>query len=174
MKQFTFITTFAISLLFSLSFVACSEDKQAEHTEETGQTASASTVDAQKEAQDILAGYLQIKDALVKTDGAATSKAAKELMASLGEGTGADIHAELEQIAAIEDPAQQRQHFNTLSEKVYAMLKATKAHEGTIYKQYCPMAFDNKGAFWLAAEKEINNPYFGDMMLHCGKVEEKL
>jgi hypothetical protein len=26
----------------------------------------------------------------------------------------------------------------------------------------------------LSAEKEVNNPYFGDMMLHCGSVKETL
>ncbi|MFY0593941.1 MAG: DUF3347 domain-containing protein [Roseivirga sp.] len=36
------------------------------------------------------------------------------------------------------------------------------------------MAFNNKGAFWLATEKEINNLYFGNLMLHCGSVQETI
>ena len=43
---------------------------------------------------------------------------------------------------------------------------------GQIYMQYCPMAFNNKGAYWFASDKEIMNPYFGDEMLHCGGVKE--
>ncbi|MEN8140712.1 MAG: efflux RND transporter periplasmic adaptor subunit [Thermodesulfobacteriota bacterium] len=43
-----------------------------------------------------------------------------------------------------------------------------------LYKQYCPMAFDNKGATWLADSEQINNPYFGKMMLRCGEVREQL
>ena len=39
----------------------------------------------------------------------------------------------------------------------------------TIYYQYCPMARDNKGAYWLSAVEEIKNPYFGDAMLTCGE-----
>ena len=41
---------------------------------------------------------------------------------------------------------------------------------GTLYKQYCPMAFGNKGGYWLSDVAEIRNPYFGDKMLTCGTV----
>ena len=43
-----------------------------------------------------------------------------------------------------------------------------------LYVQYCPMAFDNAGADWVAVGSEIRNPYFGDAMLTCGKVTEEL
>jgi len=36
------------------------------------------------------------------------------------------------------------------------------------------MAFDNKGAYWLSNEAAIRNPYFGDEMLECGKVEDSV
>ena len=41
----------------------------------------------------------------------------------------------------------------------------------TIYKQQCPMAFDNSGAYWFSLEKEIENPYFGSEMLECGTIK---
>ncbi|MFT7036414.1 MAG: hypothetical protein ACJA2S_004943, partial [Cyclobacteriaceae bacterium] len=72
------------------------------------------------------------------------------------------------------DPSKQRDHFNTLSDNVYDLIKSTSANERAIYRQFCPMAMNNKGAYWLSAEKEVNNPYFGDMMLHCGSVKEEL
>lgn len=46
--------------------------------------------------------------------------------------------------------------------------------ETPLYLQFCPMAFDNKGATWLAQSEEINNPYFGAMMLHCGEVRQQI
>ena len=55
--------------------------------------------------------------------------------------------------------------------EMYEVVKANN-NETPLYKQYCPMAFNNQGAYWLAAEEEVNNPYFGDLMLHCGSVEE--
>lgn len=45
---------------------------------------------------------------------------------------------------------------------------------GPIYQHFCPMAFANSGAIWLAADEEINNPYFGAMMLRCGEVQKQL
>lgn len=43
-----------------------------------------------------------------------------------------------------------------------------------LYLQFCPMAFDNKGATWISNSEEINNPYFGAMMLRCGEVRQQL
>jgi len=31
---------------------------------------------------------------------------------------------------------------------------------------------EDKGACWLSLEEKIVNPFFGDRMLHCGKVQE--
>jgi len=46
--------------------------------------------------------------------------------------------------------------------------------ETSLYLQFCPMAFGNKGAIWLAPSEEINNPYFGAMMLRCGEVRQQI
>ncbi len=43
-----------------------------------------------------------------------------------------------------------------------------------LYEQFCPMAFNNRGATWLAAGTEINNPYYGSMMLRCGEVRRQV
>jgi Cu(I)/Ag(I) efflux system membrane fusion protein len=36
------------------------------------------------------------------------------------------------------------------------------------------MAFDNAGATWLQDSEEIANPYFGEMMLGCGEIQETI
>jgi len=36
------------------------------------------------------------------------------------------------------------------------------------------MAFKGQGATWLSRSKEIKNPYFGAMMLNCGRIDEKI
>jgi membrane fusion protein, copper/silver efflux system len=41
-----------------------------------------------------------------------------------------------------------------------------------VYKMYCPMAFDDEGAYWLSDRDQILNPYFGDAMLSCGVIEQ--
>ncbi len=42
----------------------------------------------------------------------------------------------------------------------------------TVYLEFCPMADDNKGGFWLSYDKEIANPFFGASMLKCGEVKK--
>ena len=42
----------------------------------------------------------------------------------------------------------------------------------TLYLEYCPMADDNKGAYWISSNKEIQNPYFGQQMPKCGEVKK--
>lgn len=38
------------------------------------------------------------------------------------------------------------------------------------YEAHCPMARDGEGASWLQPSAELQNPYFGQMMLRCGDV----
>ena len=61
-----------------------------------------------------------------------------------------------------------RKDFAVLSELITATIKRFKASSQTLYQFKCPMAFDNRGAFWLQAHEEAANPYFGKMMLRCG------
>ncbi|MBC7921254.1 MAG: DUF3347 domain-containing protein, partial [Ferruginibacter sp.] len=68
----------------------------------------------------------------------------------------------------------QRAAFDKLSAGMYALVRQVGVNGATVYRQYCPMALNDQGAYWLSAESEIKNPYFGDQMLECGKVEETL
>jgi len=144
--------------LLALAFVLTSCGSGDKESKQETTTASASPVES----------YLAIKDALVKTDASEASKAAKAFLKS---NSNAKLTASLEAIANASDVKVQRQAFEKLSMDMYEVVKAGN-NESPLYKQYCPMAFNNKGAFWLAAEEEVNNPYFGDMMLHCGRVDE--
>jgi Cu(I)/Ag(I) efflux system membrane fusion protein len=65
-----------------------------------------------------------------------------------------------------------RQHFAKLSENMLEVTESFGLEKDKVYKDFCPMAFDNKGAFWLSESKEILNPYFGEAMLSCGEVKE--
>lgn len=121
---------------------------------------------------DPLESYLSIKDALVATDAAATQKAAKDFLSNTDNPA---LKAPLEEIANTTDVKAQRKAFDALSETMYAFVKSKSISIAQpVYKQYCPMAFNNEGAFWLSAQKEVRNPYFGDMMLKCGSVQETL
>ena len=131
------------------------------------QAAVANFETAYANADNTLAAYMVLKDALVATNAELAQKAAGKL-AELSEG---EVKSAAEGIAASTDVKEQRNLFNTISQQMYESLKADGA-EATVYKQYCPMAFNNEGAYWLSTEEKIMNPYFGDIMLNCGRVDE--
>ncbi|MBU0469082.1 MAG: efflux RND transporter periplasmic adaptor subunit [Candidatus Omnitrophica bacterium] len=42
-----------------------------------------------------------------------------------------------------------------------------------IFLNFCPMAFNNEGGYWLQDSEDIKNPYFGAKMLKCGEQKNK-
>jgi hypothetical protein len=114
--------------------------------------------------------YLNIKTALVNSKSEEAQTAAKELTKALSnvEGNGKALSAAKE-IAQTDNLDSQRNNFQDLSAGVEILLDGAVA-SGEIYKQFCPMAFDGKGGYWLSASKEVRNPYYGDKMLKCGSV----
>lgn len=137
----------------------------------------------------VVAGYLQLKNELTRdnsTAAAASGKALENAFKNLGNAglTAAQAKAfEDIQADAVEHAAHigtnagkiqhQREHFETLSKDVYDLVKTFGAGQ-TLYKDFCPMYNDNKGAFWLSETKEIKNPYLGKTMPTCGTVQEEI
>ena len=132
-------------------------------------------VEIQQETADrILLGYLNIKDALVKTDAKAVSFAADGILFDLEQNENKTIDKlfkEVRLIAESNDIEMQRIYFEGLSNNMYTFTKTLKTGM-TVYLQHCPMAFDDRGASWISDEEKVYNPYFGDKMLRCGKVTE--
>ena len=108
----------------------------------------------------------------MQTDAETTSEAAQELEAAL-----AEENSEIAKIAARifeeQDVNVQREIFSELTAAMDPVLKDAIS-SGKIYKQYCPMAFEGKGDYWYATSEEIRNPYYGDKMLKCGRVDETI
>lgn len=70
-----------------------------------------------------------------------------------------------------EDIEAQRKYFESISDVIYQLVKTVGTTE-PLYKSYCPMALDGKGAMWLSETEEIANPYYGASMYSCGSVQE--
>jgi hypothetical protein len=136
----------------------------------------------------VLDAYIQLKDALVKSDGASSSSASKTLLTSIQEVNMSELNTEThtqwmkvvndlkedaEHISDTKEITHQRDHFMSLSKNLYAVIKVSKS-ETPIYYQFCPMANKGKGANWLSIENKIKNPYYGNQMLTCGKVVETI
>lgn len=69
---------------------------------------------------------------------------------------------------AVEDIDTARLAFSKLSMGLITYLKQHPGDRADLEVVHCPMAFNNKGAFWVQRVGEIINPYHGMMMLHCG------
>lgn len=113
--------------------------------------------------------YLALKDALVKGNASEAASGATAL--SLASSGNAELEKIASEVAASQDLTAQRAQFAKITSLMEAVISGNLV-AGSVYKQYCPMAFDNKGGYWLSASSEILNPYFGDAMLRCGAVKE--
>ncbi len=118
--------------------------------------------------------YINIKKALVQTDAEMAQDNAKELFADLANTeTKADLATAARDISTSNDVNAQRTAFSNLTKAMETELEGALA-SGEIFKQYCPMAFEGKGDYWFSNSEEIRNPYYGDKMLKCGRVEETI
>lgn len=144
--------------------------------------------EAGQELQPVFDAYFNLKDALVQSDGNAGYEKSQLLLAALKKvdmtKLGSDEHMtwmklqpdlvkSTEKITQTKDVNKQREQFAALSDQMYQLMKASKA-ETPVYYQRCPMYNNGKGANWLSKDSNIKNPYYGSMMMTCGKTLETL
>lgn len=85
------------------------------------------------------------------------------------------MQSTLAQVAHIDGMPDARSMFEEVSKRIITLQKHYgHAGDGARYLAFCPMAFGDKGAYWLQEEEEIRNPYFGASMLKCGEIREEL
>lgn len=75
-------------------------------------------------------------------------------------------------MSSAKDIEEARKHFSMLSFHILEMTETFGINKDVVYKDYCPMAFGDQGAYWLSEQKDITNPYFGASMLACGEVKQ--
>jgi hypothetical protein len=139
--------------------------------------------------KEIISGYLQLKNALANDNGNDAATGGKAILDAVAkfdksslsavqkktyEDVADDIKENAEHISENSSKiAHQREHFDMLSTDMYDLAKAFDAGQ-TLYKDYCPMYNDKKGAIWLSEVKEIKNPYLGNKMPTCEEVKEEI
>ncbi|MBG6233712.1 hypothetical protein IWX76_000267 [Pedobacter sp. CAN_A7] len=167
-----------VVLLFAL-FSCNSATENANQTQDStavqvDSTATSIALDDQQ-VQEIYNHYIILKDALVATNFEQARPAASELSAKLAGYAGCENTALIaKKIAEAKNIADQRKEFTFLSSDIIALFKHADLTAGTIYVQRCPMANNGDGGEWLASEKQIQNPYYGDEMMDCGAVLEEI
>lgn len=191
MKNIILRTTVAI--VVSTMILSCGKDKKIETTEETTEAIKETPADivvdpkadlnitnsitdvafAQTSLNEIYSNYLRVKAALVNSDNTLVMKTATQFHNIIEDKEETkQLKATAELISITKDIKKQRDFFTTLTLEVEKMVKDAKITSGEVYKQYCPMAFEGKGGYWLSNSEEIRNPYYGDKMLKCGSVQE--
>jgi lipopolysaccharide export system protein LptC len=139
----------------------------------------------------LLAAYVAVKDGLVKSDTAAAAAAARQLATAADSLKVSEIRADemiqktakdfaatittsAQAIASEGDLNAKRKEFEIIADAMWSLTRTVKYDGQKLYWHYCPMAFNNRGAYWMSTSAEVLNPYFGDAMLHCGSVEDSL
>ena len=139
--------------------------------------------------KEIVNGYLQLKNALANDDGEGAASGGKAIMNAMQKFDKSSLTPEQKKSyddmeSAMKENAEhisenankidhQREHFDMLSQDMYDMVKAYGAGQ-TLYKDFCPMFNDKKGAIWISETKDIKNPYLGKKMPTCGQVKEEI
>jgi hypothetical protein len=141
----------------------------------------------------LLGDYYTLKDAFVSSDTAKANAAAAALQKSAADLEKEEIEGDSTKMikATVQtytstinssgdalrkepDIEAKRREFEVVTDALYTLTRTVRYDGQVVYYQYCPMAFNNKGAYWLSKETRIMNPYFGDKMLHCGEVADSL
>ena len=131
--------------------------------------------------------YINLKDALVKEDSKNTSVNATSLLNNLSKvdmkllsdnnahthwmSLVKEIQSSATSISKTSDIKAQRDHFKHLSSHLINAVQLFGVNE-KVYVEFCPMADNNNGAYWLSKEEKVINPYFGEAMLTCGEVKQ--
>ncbi|RME51434.1 MAG: DUF3347 domain-containing protein, partial [Deltaproteobacteria bacterium] len=131
-----------------------------------------------------LDAYLSFVEALARDDGKGAKEAVTQMKKRLSEVNMALLSGEahvawmrgaeeldrtLRQAQKAGDLSEFRSALAPLSDTLTGILE-TFGYErkAPVYRMFCPMAFDAKGANWLQREKKVANPYFGKKMPDCG------
>jgi Cu(I)/Ag(I) efflux system membrane fusion protein len=141
----------------------------------------------QNQLKTVFNDYIKLKDALVKGTSNNVVTESKKLVANMSKidmklltdkkthnhwmPLEKEIKASATSISKTSNIKEQRNHFKHLSSHLINALQLFGVNE-KIFVDFCPMADNNKGAYWLSLEEKIVNPYFGDTMLECGSVKQ--
>jgi membrane fusion protein, copper/silver efflux system len=141
----------------------------------------------QEQLKAVFNEYINLKDALVKEDSKSTLSNATTLLNKLNKvdmkllsdnkahnhwmSLEGEIKSSATSISETSDINVQRDHFKHLSSHLIIALQLFGVNE-KVYVEFCPMADNNNGAYWLSKEEKVINPYFGKAMLTCGEVKQ--
>lgn len=188
---------FSLKFLFvvGLFAVSCSEgDKTAPEQQKDQPLNVSKNSGAFVQSYDLLlSSYYSLKDALVASDSIKANMAASQLLVNAdslkldevkGDTSGmiretartftTTIHSSAEALQKESGLEEKRKDFEMITDALWSLTRTVKYDGAKVYYNFCPMAFNNKGAYWMSNSSKIKNPYFGEKMLECGSVEDSV
>ena len=196
---------FGLLAFTTIAFTACGNNSNNANTENKSvvpETAAVAKQEVAKQTVDtvpaktavsiknIIAAYLQLKNAFTKDNTNDAATAGKTLQAAFINFDTKTLSAQQQKIFAdIADDAKehaehiganggkiahQREHFEMLSKDMADLIKTFGNGGQTLYKDFCPMYNKGKGGYWISETREIKNPYFGKAMSTCGTMKEEM
>jgi Cu(I)/Ag(I) efflux system membrane fusion protein len=189
-------TTYIITLVVIVIVSSCGPKSQHENDSKPAQ-ATATEIpefkdvdpDIKGQLDNVLVDYFALNEAFINDNYEGAMTAAGNLASTVKEFKiskltneqmdfyyiqSSNMKSGLQEIGSSSDIEKARTGLATVSKAMYAFAKAFHPSESPLYYQYCPMALNNEGANWLSTTEKLMNPYMGQMMLNCGKTQEKL
>jgi uncharacterized protein (DUF885 family) len=186
-------TTAILAIAFiALTVISCKENKKdsdniVNHQTEMKDDDHSNMNQKNTATTSIIEAYIQVKNGLVEESKDNAAKGATAMLTAFSKfdmtKLSTEAHKNYMEIykSAKEhsehivksDIKHQREHFETLSTDINDLIDLLGT-EKTLYQDFCPMANNNKGAYWISEIKNIRNPYFGSRMMKCGSVKKQI
>lgn len=190
--------TIAVWFVLGVSCQSTPTEKQSQPIHSLPESTVAITDSSLQHMSGIIQAYEVLRDALVEYNSTAVDSAALHLSSLVKDFTPTGIQDKklADSVGVLMFPIQKqstliptlptleekKRAFSVLSTALYSILTAIQYNEGIIYKQTCPMAFnESEAASWISRSAEINNPYLGKKhpkyqsgMLHCGEITDSV
>lgn len=137
----------------------------------------------------VYTAYLDVKNALTRDDAFKSKAASEKLSAAVGDIKSETLtetqkkvwtkfaprlKTDADAMKATADIAKQRKAFASFSSGFYQVIKAFGTNATDIRYQFCPMADEGRGAYWLSEDPSIRNPYLGRTMPSCGSTKQTI
>ncbi|RYM33255.1 DUF3347 domain-containing protein [Brumimicrobium glaciale] len=191
--NFKVISVIIAGGLFALTSCGGGESTTTEKPSQSTEQVNSSEQEEDKKKEDnlssILSSYFEMSENLTNDSAAEAAKSSKKLRVALKDFQGADLsnkeYKEVDEImkSSIEhaehitenagDIHHQREHLVMLSLDMKDLIEIVGTDQ-KVYEAYCPMANNNKGAIWITNKNVVENPYMGQSMPKCGKINGEI
>ena len=163
-------------------------DDHADHAHAGGEERFAAPAGFQEQLAALFSAYFEVQQGLSQDDFGRSARGVEALAEALeavdmalleGEAHMAwmeqlkELRKSSAQLRQAGDMEQARAVFEPLSDVLAAVAgRFGTGRQEPVYRFFCPMAFDNRGAHWLQEAEKTENPYFGSRMYRCGSQKE--